>query len=123
MRISSKRRITVLAAALFVLLSALTAPVAAQPDEAGTDWLCGSDSTLVTVILNLMTVLIVAGPLAGIVMAIFFTTADTANPGKDNYSDDRRNVLIAGALVPIGVYGAELLLDVLFGFNISCIIP
>ena len=109
---------------LLLVSGAFTAPVAAQGvEEVEDEFLCADeDSRLVQTLENLLTVLIVAGPVLGTVMAAGYTVALTA---KDDvkYREGRKRVLIAGWSVLFVIYGLEILATTIVGIDISCIVP
>lgn len=112
---------------VFVILTALSAPVAAQ-GTSNTDWLCDDQGSqdFVNRIEAIIGVFMLMGPVLGVLVWMFATvsmTASLSDRGGTNYSQIRRDSILYGFSVPIAAWAFDLLAKVLFGFNISCVIP
>jgi p-aminobenzoyl-glutamate transporter AbgT len=82
-----------------------------------------SSENLVTILADVVSVFMVFGPVAGVVVALYASVASSATPSDDDKSDLRRNSLLAGFSVPIIAYGLEALAGNILNEPISCIIP
>lgn len=154
MQESTKERIKFLACAVFVgalALSIITMPASGQfeepPDDSPhiTEFLCvkedsfgnviqpgapGYESaeyhTAVYLIQSGIGILMVLGPVAGILVALYATTVGIVSSGGDgspNYAKMRRNALVGGFLIPIAALGLQILSEAFFPYNIGCIVP
>lgn len=117
---------------VMMLVAFMTMPVVAQADEEG-NVICEMDdeegyvtTALGGLIGTVTTLIVTAAALVAIVFGAGYTLASAANPGKEEYVENRNKAVKYGAGTLIVLYGANAIVSE-FGedraLDFSCILP